>query len=223
LQPESVVLIPEVPSAILEGLTPSSDVAINSTHLSIKWLNELASALPPRYSWRFKTVEALAAEVEEMQSNVADALPLNRLYWEDAMRNCEAYSIMATWRVVELARSCVWALARGDLLCAALMARSSLESTAQHLDLSRKVHATLEAIPLTIDLRLNLLVSDDFERLVLKTLFASRISGEEDFYKPTNILTIITRIAKIEGQQNVAKYYELLCEVAHPNFLGKCV
>jgi hypothetical protein len=47
-------LIPKVPEEILKALTPSEDVANNSAHLSIEWLNELASTLPDRYHCRFR-------------------------------------------------------------------------------------------------------------------------------------------------------------------------
>jgi hypothetical protein len=220
--PENVALIPEVPAEILKTLTPSEDVAINSARLSIQWLNELASKLPDRYHWRFRNVEAFNAELKEMLPPAKDALPLNRLYWQDALGNCEAYSAMASWRVVELARSCVWALARRDLLCSALMARSALESTAQYVDFARQVNATLEGIP-DVDLRKTLNVSREFESLLVKTIFSARRSDTDEIYKPTNILTIIARIAKIPGQQNISSHYEILCEIAHPNFLGRSV
>jgi hypothetical protein len=55
---------------------------------------------------RFKTVEAFTAEHTEIQASAKNMLPLNRLYWLDALGNCEAYSLMATWRIAELARSC---------------------------------------------------------------------------------------------------------------------
>jgi hypothetical protein len=203
-------------------LTPSKDPAINSTQQCIQSLNELASKLPERFQWLFRSVESLAAECQEIRPTLKDVLPLNRLYWEDALRNCEAYSIMATWRVVELARSCVLGLERRDLLCAALMARSALESTVQHLDFARKVYATLKETP-EIDFRHKILDSEDFEKLLLKTIFASRMAGDDEIYKPINVLTIISRTSKIVGQENIASHYETLCEVAHPNFLGKTV
>ena len=140
-----VPLIPEVPAEIISALTPSKHVAINSAQDCIRWLNEMASKLPARYGWRFRTVEAFNAEVAQLRHG--DVEGLNRLYWQDALKNCEAYSMMSTWRLVELARSCVWALARRDLLCAALMARSALESAANFLDsVAGTVAATLEQI-----------------------------------------------------------------------------
>jgi hypothetical protein len=49
------------------------------------------------------------------------------------------------------------------------------------------------------------------------------MSDAEEIYKPTNILTILARVAKLPGQQNVSSFYEIPCEIAHPNFLGRSV
>jgi hypothetical protein len=190
------------PSTIVA--TPSKEMAINSAQLSLQVLNELASKLPDRYRWRFRTEEAFSAEFQELaesQSTTKDFGPLNRLYWEDALKNCEAYSIMMTWRVIELARSCIWALARRDLICGALTARAALESTAQYLDCSRTVSATLEQVPVDVDIRRNAIVSEDLEKFLLRTVFASRRPGDDEIYKPTNILTIVSRIARALGRR----------------------
>lgn len=217
---KTVARIPDLPPEILKALTPSDDIAINSAHQSVQGLNMLAAKLPSTYHWRFRTVEAFTSEQEEMKRTARNVLPFNQLYWEDMLKNCEAYSMMSTWRVVELARSCVWALARHDLLCSALMARSALETTVQYVDFTRTISATLEGMP-KVDVRQNLIISGDLEKYLLKTVFASRREGDEEFYKPTNIVTIINRIAKIDVHEMVGSHYETLCEVAHPNFLGR--
>ena len=72
-----------------------------------------------------------------------------------------------------------------------------------------------------MDLRSNVLLCKPLEEYLLKTVFASRLPTTEDFYKPTNIVTIIQRVAKSPGQEFVCPAYEILCEVAHPNFLGR--
>ena len=48
-------------------------------------------------------------------------IAVNGLYWRDQLGNWEAYSLMNTLRVIDLARSCVWALARQDAVCASLV------------------------------------------------------------------------------------------------------
>src|SRR4029077_2782135 len=59
---------------------------------------------------------------------------------------------------------------------------------------------------------------------LLKTLWASRLEDVEAFYNPTNIVTIIDHITKkVPDQEDVGPCYRLLCEVAHPNMLGRSI
>jgi hypothetical protein len=60
------------------------------------------------------------------------------------------------------------------------------------------------------------------EDKLLKTLWASRLENVEAFYNPQSIVTIIGHITKkIPDQQEMGDCYGLLCEVAHPNMLGR--
>ena len=60
------------------------------------------------------------------------------------------------------------------------------------------------------------------EELLQKTLWASRLEEAEAFCKPTNIVTIIDHITrKVRDQEDLGPCYRLLCEVAHPNMLGR--
>jgi hypothetical protein len=113
--------IPEFPKGILEGLLPSENYLITHATLSVEQLN---GKLPDRYGWRFRTAEAFDAEAESIRQNAADMFPVNLLYWKDTLGNCEAYSLMNTWRMIDLAQSGILALARNDTICASLLARS---------------------------------------------------------------------------------------------------
>jgi hypothetical protein len=70
-----------------------------------------------------------------------------RLYWKDQLANWEAYSILNTLRLVDLARSCIWALARQEAVCASIVARSALETAAAFVDAARTVTATITGPP----------------------------------------------------------------------------
>jgi hypothetical protein len=149
-------------------------------------------------------------------------LAVNQLYWQDTLKTCEAYTVMCSWRMVDMARSCVWALERDDALCAAILARSALEGTAQFADAARTISATLDGLS-DVDREANIVVSTDLEAFLLKTVFASRLPIDDPIYHPTNIVTIVQRISKIEGQSLVLATYQDLCEITHPNFLGRSV
>jgi hypothetical protein len=216
-------LIPKLSSRLIDRLLPSEDIAINSIEKTIGWLNDLVSRIPSRYGWRFRTATAFVAELHQIAPSSANPiLAINRLYWIDMLKTCEAYSIMSTWRTVELARSCVRSLELGDLVSAALPARAGLESTRQYVDTARKISATLEQ-NLAIDLTRDVLASKELEIFLVKTVFASRRKGDEEIYKATNIVTIVDNISKVIGQEFVKPTYEELCELAHPNFLGRSV
>jgi hypothetical protein len=224
-------LVPALPMEILEALLPSDNPFVEQANQIIGQLNELGNQLPRRYGWRFRTVAAFRAEQARIAKTATDALSLNTLYWKDMLATCEAYALTTTWRMVEIARSGIWALVRQDLVCAALLARSALESAAQFADAARTVSTTIgdssdstkshRTPDAAINLHRNVLLCKPLEEYLLKTMFASRLPSAEDFCRPTNIVTIIQRISKSVGQEFVCPTYETLCEVAHPNFLGR--
>jgi hypothetical protein len=229
--------IPRIPKEILRRILPSENPFVTDADFMIGRLNELSSKLPRRYGWRYRAAECMRAEMAEIAASAkiaatpAKALPFNLLYWKDQLGNWEAYSFMNTLRITDLARSCVWALARQDAVCASLLARSALETAAAFVDAARTVSATIIGKPKDgkpgcildpdVDLRTTFVGSEDLERYSLKTIFASRLPESETIYNPTNILTIITRISKIPQQEFVLSTYEILCEAAHPNMLGR--
>ena len=105
---------------------------------------------------------------------------------------------------------------------AAIVARAVLEGVAQFLDTARTLTATLEQVS-TRDLYRQVVTSEELERYLVKTIFASRLPESEDYYNPTNILTVLKRLSKIKGQERILEHYSELCEVAHPNLLGRSV
>lgn len=59
---------------------------------------------------------------------------------------------------------------------------------------------------------------------MLKTVFASRLPGDEQIYQTINIKTIIEKHAgKIKDQEYIIPTYDVLCEVAHQNFIGRSI
>lgn len=223
--------IPRLPKETLRRFMPSDNPFVTDANGMISLLNELSGKLPRRYGWRYRTAEALKIEIAQVASTATDFLPMNTLYWRDQLGNWEAYSLMNTLRVIDLVRSCIWALGRRDAVCASLLARSALETAAAFVDAARMVSATIRGpnpeqtpsliLDPAVDLRKTAVISDDLERYSLKTIFASRLPESETIYNPTNIVTIVTRISKSQGQEFVLPTYGVLCEAAHPNFLGR--
>jgi len=127
---------------------------------------------------------------------------------------------MATWRIVDLARSCSSALGRDDFLSATILARSALEATAHFFYSAQTITEALEAIA-RVEFSTHMVASTELEELLLKTVFASRLPTMESFYNPTNILTILRHVSKVKGQEFVQPTHEILSEFTHPNFLGR--
>jgi hypothetical protein len=215
--------IPQVPREVLRRILPSENPFVTNVNEKIGVLNVVSAKLPHQYRWRFRTAEAMTSELAQIARG--DCLAVNLLYWRDQLGNWEAYSLMNTFRVIDLARSCVWALGREDTVCASLLARAGLETAAAFLDVARVVAGAIEGGPLldpTVDLGGNIVISEELEQFSLKTIFAVRLPEFEKIYSPTNILTIITRVSElIQGEEFVLSTYEILCEVAHPNMLGR--
>ena len=100
------------------------------------------------------------------------------------------------------------------------MARAALETAASYAWFGTKFRAALDQL---IDNNMMGII-DDLEDELLKTLFASRVADVEKFYNPTNIVTIVGHITKkVPHHESVGVCYEILCEVAHPNMLGRSI
>jgi hypothetical protein len=213
--------VPSLAVEIIRSLA-DSDPFITNTNDSLSSLNRLAQQMPTKHRWRFRTVAAfnenLQRLVDEGQGTPA---ALNRHYWLDVFESFEAFNLMSIWRTVELVRSAVWAANRQDFLCAAIVTRSALETSVQFLDVARSVSATIEKMFKEADFTNTFIVSNELEAYRAKTILANRTPSALDEYRPTNIVTIIDRIAKIHGQADVKRHYEVLCEIAHPNFMGR--
>jgi len=164
-------------------------------------------------------VEQLKAEVAALHDNDR-YLDGYRLAWQDMVEQVQAFGMLSTLRLTELVASAVWATRRNDPLCAAIMARAALETTASYARFQTMMRPAIEGAFGKFAERN--LVFGSLETELLKTLWASRLEDAEKFYNPTSIVTIIDKItAKTPGQEDVGPCYYLLCEVAHPNMLGR--
>ena len=185
---------------------------------NISVLDKLAGNLPRSLNWRQRTVEQLKAETDHLRA-LGRPLDAYKLEWQDMLDQIQAFGLLSAWRLMELASSAIWAIRRNDPLCAAIMARAALETSAAYAWFQSRTRPGIDAV----------IGKDqfvvDFEQLeieILKTLWASRLEDVEAFYNPTNIVTIIGHIAKkVPEQEDVGACYGILCEVAHPNMLGR--
>jgi hypothetical protein len=157
------ILVPPFPKEILSIIATVDDLFLLSVNENIAFLNKLMGSIPQPYRWRFRTADAFKAELTQLIEVGASPAEINKLYWEDTLNNCEAYSVMSICRLIELARSAVWAVARKDLVCAALIARAALESTVQYADAARTIAATIMKSILDQNFIKDIVRSDELE------------------------------------------------------------
>ncbi len=216
--------VPAIDKSLLERLRSDDNWMLDFTAENIAAFNRMLGALPSNYPWEFMTAEAF----RQIASKLKTEEELYRLYWSDMLGQIEAFGVTTGWRLAEIARSAVWAIRRNDPLCAAIMARAALETTSSYAWLQTEIRPALDQIaqgdaPTQIKYEENG-VTKDLEDKLLKVVFASRSADAEDFYNPTNIVTVVEKIArKIPHQAPIAETYFSLCEVAHPNFYGRSI
>lgn len=214
--------VPPIDPSLLTHVHIPGDWILEAAPKNIEHFNRILDGIPRNYSWVFMSVEAFRRIGSTLDTPVATY----RHYWRDMLGQIEAYSIMSAWRLAEISRSAIWALGRRDVVCAAIMARAALETAASYAWLQTEIRPALAQVaqgdvPTMIKYE-DGGVTKDLEEKLLKVVFASRLEGADNFYSPTNILTIIQKIAsKVPHQTAVAEIYSFLCEVAHPNMLGR--
>ncbi|MBB3545488.1 hypothetical protein FHT97_006259 [Rhizobium sp. BK399] len=183
-------------------------------------MNAIADTLPDTYHWRYKTAEAFMEEANALAQKRGGARDLNRLYWRDTLATIEAYTVMAAWRMVDIGGAAFTLLGGEHYIPAGILARSALESAIQFVHDARTISHTLDELG-KLDLTTTGVQSEALEAFLLQSVYASRQSGADEIYKSKNILTVIEKIAKVAKDDPIAAEYEILCELTHPNFLGR--
>jgi hypothetical protein len=174
----------------------------------------LGSALDRRFQYRQMSAELFAARVRELRS----VREINRFYWHDTASTIKAYTLSSTWRILDLVgQDCVLLNCEG-VLGPAILARSLIELTTVFTQTGGAVRQVVEEAAKAWNEKV--VASENLERLLGKALHGTRTVPEGDFYRQTNVVTHIQKLSKVGGFEDVIKYYERLCEVAHPNALG---
>lgn len=148
-------------------------------------------------------------EVRARADALRASLPLSVDVVALGVRSKAPFQLLCTrealiWRTEELARTACDTLERNDLAAAALLARATLESAAL---LWRLMEVLVERQKLS---------KQELNDTLMKMLTGSRLW--QDLPQSLQILTCIDRMEKtIPG---VRKSYDMLSEIAHPNWRG---
>jgi len=161
---------------------------------------------------------------------------INRLFFSHMLRTLEAYEIVTVWRAEELARNCVNSLNTELTIPAAVSARSLVELALRYLLAARNTRHYLGQVPwdqfqtgaivpkIPIDDKRDEPLEDYIERLLWGSRLRDRVKMFPGLEEQTILKQIdaFDKIAKTVGQPYSVRndYYEFLCEIAHPNYVG---
>lgn len=174
----------------------------------------LSAALDRRFQYRQMSAELFAAKARELHS----VREINRLYWRDTASTIKAYTLSSAWRILDLVgQACVLLNSEG-VLGPAILVRSLIELTTVFVQTGGAVRKSVEEAAKVWNEKV--VASENLEGLLGKALHGRRTVPEGDFYRQTNVVTHIQKLSRVAGFEDVIKYYERLCEVAHPNALG---
>ena len=190
-----------------------NDPLVNASEEMVRSLLEIDGKMPAEYGWRFSSEEALKNQLSE----AADCRDLNSIFWEDQVRNIEAYSIMTLWRGAELAKSCLNGINEKEVISPAISARSLLELSTVFLLNANSLHKTFEGLSFPEN---TIVTSSEVEAFVVKMIWGTRYGEPEPHVKQTNIMTSLQRLAKNPRAAELMPTYEFLCDIAHPSFIG---
>jgi hypothetical protein len=133
-----------------------------------------------------------------------------------------AIAVQVLWKADQLIRALCAALNSGDLIVAATMARSLIESSASFgcesnaLTMSWKERKSKPAPDLDS--------LSDFHRDALNVigqiLFGTKLKRNEEpetGIERTNIVTLVKKAGKLSEQPGILRLYDLLCDTVHPS------
>lgn len=199
---------------------PFTSNAAQAVKAFYRWLG----GLPDEHVWHYQTADDFAARIREAMSAGASPRDINRLWWRDMLHQCQAFSLLSTWRALDLVKNTIWAIRRRELLTAATVARAAIETVANYAWFQRIVRPSLDDVwsfhNSTIAKGESIVIISELEDEILRTLYASREQEADKIYSPKNIVTKIQNISKLPNQACLMQSYAKLCEYVHPNMLG---
>lgn len=204
--------LPEFAFWLRDYCASRSHPAIKTASIAVAELSDVHADLPLDYRWRFSTDDSL-----ERQCAGKSPREVNRIYWTDHARNIEAYSIMSTWRSVELVTSTIQGLNAREIVPSAVLARSLLELSCAFLVHAQFLHRELETLQFPPGL---FVPNEEMEKYIVKMIWGTRVGDPAEHLKQINILTIIKKVSTDPKAKDILPIYEFLCDIAHPSFIG---
>jgi len=184
------------------------------------------------YDFKFLSSDAFSRLIKDA---AIDNRQRNKLYFSHLLRTVEAYEIVTVWRAEELTRGCINCLNAGLVIPAAVNARSLIELAARYLLAANHMEHYVKDVPWEkfddgpIIPRVGSETQNEYlENYIERLLWGSRLKERLKMFpeiEERNILSQLDKFDKALNKQGAGwsireNYYEFLCEIAHPNYIG---
>lgn len=150
-----------------------------------------------------------------------DIVRANRTFWMDQLVTFEAWQSIFVWRMSEQLESALILKVDNKLVACAAVCRAAFELSFTALTTSAKLSKVLNQLD-SSQLRNSLCLSNTFPTDVELAIYGTRISERVGKGIPSqkNLLTSLDLLKRHPLGSEIADYYERLCDLTHPSWLG---
>jgi hypothetical protein len=187
---------------------------------NVRKFRDLVAAQPSSRVLPVATTASLKRQMEE-EALKADCFGLNRSFWMDQLVTFEAWRSVFLWRISEQVESALLLKKDAKYVAAAAVCRTAFELGFTALITSAKLCQILKQLDAR-RVRTSACLSTTFPEDVELAIFGTRISDRVNAGSPSqkNLLTSLDRLKRHELGGEIGVYYELLCDLSHPSWLG---
>lgn len=193
----------------------------NLLEANVEELRRLIVDLP-----RERILPIASAQAIQQQMTLAlakgDVQRANRAFWIDQAQTLDVWRSIFLWRISEQVEATLLLKSTNQLVAAAAVCRSGFELAVSGLNTSARLFSTLKTISAE-DVRAKVIGSHTFPDDLDLAIFGTRISKltkEMKYPLQKNLLTHLEKLQRHELGGELSSYYELLCDMTHPNLGG---
>jgi hypothetical protein len=197
-----------------------TDQQLLQLRLHIKMISSWADRVPQKTSFFFVRWQPILV-VPRIDGYSGNELGI-AVYLQPLHSQLCAIALQVLWKANQLIRTLSSALDSADLIVAATMARSLVETAAafgcESSDISKLWRARCERP--APDLESLNDFANDAGRVVGQILFGTKLKRDkepETGIERTNILTLIDKAEKLSENPGLRRLYDLLCDTVHPS------
>lgn len=187
---------------------------------NVRKFREIVAALPRSGVLPVLSTESLQRQIMGAMEK-EDIVRANRTFWMDQLVTFEAWQSIFVWRMSEQLESALLLKVENKLVACAAICRAAFELSFTALTTSAKLSKVLNQLN-SGQLRNSLCWSNTFPVDVELAIYGTRISEQVEKGSPSqkNLLTSLDLLKRHPLGGEITKYYERLCDLTHPSWLG---